>query len=79
MRDDQRIQLGDQIGRPTKHQVGLDPVGEGVEMLLLQSREKSRIALDRSVRILKVVGFCERRGDAAAARVLYDDLQNDKE
>jgi ribosome-associated heat shock protein Hsp15 len=37
------------------------------------------IALDRSVRILKVVGFCERRGDAAAARVLYDDLQNDKE
>ena len=37
------------------------------------------IALDRSVRILKVVGFCERRGDAASARVLYDDLQNDKE
>jgi ribosome-associated heat shock protein Hsp15 len=33
------------------------------------------IALDRSVRILKVVGFAERRGDAATARVLYDDLQ----
>ena len=33
------------------------------------------IGLDRSVRILKVVGFAERRGDAAAARVLYDDLQ----
>ena len=34
------------------------------------------IALDRTVRILKVTGFSERRGDAAAARVLYDDLQN---
>ena len=33
------------------------------------------IGLDRSVRVLKVVGFAERRGDAAAARVLYDDLQ----
>ncbi|MFB9266690.1 RNA-binding S4 domain-containing protein [Bradyrhizobium erythrophlei] len=33
------------------------------------------VALDNSVRVLKVVGFSERRGDAAAARVLYDDLQ----
>ena len=33
------------------------------------------IALDRSVRLLKVIGFSERRGDAAAARVLYEDLQ----
>jgi ribosome-associated heat shock protein Hsp15 len=33
------------------------------------------IALDRTVRVLKVVGFAERRGDAAAARILYDDLQ----
>ena len=33
------------------------------------------IALDRTVRILKVVGFSERRGDATAARVLYEDLQ----
>jgi ribosome-associated heat shock protein Hsp15 len=33
------------------------------------------IGLVRSVRILKVVGFAERRGDAAAARVLYDELQ----
>jgi ribosome-associated heat shock protein Hsp15 len=37
------------------------------------------IGLDRGVRVLKVVGFSERRGDAAAARVLYDDLQNNKE
>jgi ribosome-associated heat shock protein Hsp15 len=27
------------------------------------------------VRVLKVVGFAERRGDAASARVLYIDLQ----
>ena len=37
------------------------------------------IGLDRSVRVLKVVGFSERRGDAAAARVLYEDLQNARE
>jgi ribosome-associated heat shock protein Hsp15 len=36
------------------------------------------IALDRSVRVLKIVAFAERRGDAAAARVLYDDLDADK-
>jgi len=33
------------------------------------------IGLDHSVRILKVTGFSERRGDAAAARLLYEDLQ----
>lgn len=33
------------------------------------------IALDRAVRVMKVVGFSERRGDAASARVLYEDLQ----
>jgi ribosome-associated heat shock protein Hsp15 len=33
------------------------------------------IALDRNVRVLKVTGFSDRRGDASAARVLYDDLQ----
>jgi hypothetical protein len=27
------------------------------------------------VRLLEVVGFSERRGDAAAARVLYNELQ----
>jgi ribosome-associated heat shock protein Hsp15 len=32
------------------------------------------IGLDRTVRVLKVIGFAERRGDASAARVLYDDL-----
>jgi ribosome-associated heat shock protein Hsp15 len=34
------------------------------------------VALDRTVRILKVTGFAERRGDAAAARLLYDDLED---
>ena len=33
------------------------------------------VGLDRTVRVLKVTGFAERRGDAAAARVLYVDLQ----
>jgi ribosome-associated heat shock protein Hsp15 len=37
------------------------------------------IALDRSVRVLKVLGFSERRGDAATARVLYEDLQGRRE
>lgn len=32
------------------------------------------IALDRQVRILKVTGFAERRGDAGAAQALYADL-----
>ena len=32
------------------------------------------VALDRSVRVLKVEGFRERRGDAGAARALYRDL-----
>jgi ribosome-associated heat shock protein Hsp15 len=33
------------------------------------------VALDNSVRVLKVTGFAERRGDAPSARQLYDDLQ----
>jgi ribosome-associated heat shock protein Hsp15 len=33
------------------------------------------VGLDRGVRILRVAGFAERRGDASAARLLYDDLQ----
>jgi ribosome-associated heat shock protein Hsp15 len=32
------------------------------------------IALDHIVRILKVIGFAERRGSAEIARVLYEDL-----
>ncbi len=33
------------------------------------------VALDNSVRVLKVIGFAERRGDASSARELYEDLQ----
>ena len=33
------------------------------------------IALDRGVRLMKVTGFAERRGDATAARALYEDLK----
>ena len=32
------------------------------------------IALDRTVRVLKVLAFNERRGDASSARVLYEEL-----
>jgi ribosome-associated heat shock protein Hsp15 len=32
------------------------------------------LALDRSVRLVRVEGICERRGNAAAARVLYRQL-----
>ena len=32
------------------------------------------LALDRSVRVLKVEGFCEKRGAAPAARSLYRDM-----
>lgn len=32
------------------------------------------IALDRGVRVLKVVGFTERRGDAESVTGLYADL-----
>jgi ribosome-associated heat shock protein Hsp15 len=37
------------------------------------------IGLDYGVRILKVVGFSERRGDATAARVLYDELHSERQ
>ncbi|MDB5486057.1 MAG: RNA-binding protein [Tardiphaga sp.] len=33
------------------------------------------IALDRTVRVMRITGFAERRGDADAARLLYEDLQ----
>jgi len=32
------------------------------------------VALDRTVRVLKVVGFADRRGDAEAGRALAEDL-----
>jgi len=32
------------------------------------------IALDRNVRVLKVIGYAERRGSAETVRTLYEDL-----
>lgn len=32
------------------------------------------LALDRSVRVVKVAGFSDKRGGAPAARALYSDL-----
>lgn len=33
------------------------------------------VALDRTVRVLKVLGFAERRGSADEARVLWEDFE----
>lgn len=33
------------------------------------------VPLDSRVRVLEVIGFAARRGDAAAARAVYADLQ----
>ena len=41
---------------------------------LVRANDVITVALDRTVRILKVTGFAERRGDAAAARTLWEDL-----
>ena len=35
------------------------------------------LALDRAVRVVRVTGFCERRGNAQAARALYRNLAAD--
>jgi ribosome-associated heat shock protein Hsp15 len=32
------------------------------------------LALDRAVKVVRVEGFCEKRGDAPAARAIYRDL-----
>ncbi|MBI5261077.1 MAG: RNA-binding S4 domain-containing protein [Bradyrhizobium sp.] len=34
------------------------------------------IGLDRGVRVLRIVAFAERRGDADSARVLYEELRS---
>jgi ribosome-associated heat shock protein Hsp15 len=45
----------------------------------VKAGEVLTIALDSRVRILKVTGFTDRRGDAAAARAIYADLQSPQE
>ena len=41
---------------------------------LVRTRDVVTLALDRSVKVLQVEGFCERRGAAPAACTLYRDL-----
>jgi ribosome-associated heat shock protein Hsp15 len=41
---------------------------------LVRPGDVATIALDKQVRLLKVTGFAERRGDAEAARVLFEDI-----
>ncbi|MEA2952216.1 MAG: ribosome-associated heat shock protein Hsp15 [Alphaproteobacteria bacterium] len=41
---------------------------------LVRADDVITVALDRAVRILKVAGFAERRGDAEAGRALYVEL-----
>jgi ribosome-associated heat shock protein Hsp15 len=36
------------------------------------------IALDRAVRVLRITAFNERRGDAASARDLYEELTDER-
>ncbi|NVN85763.1 MAG: RNA-binding S4 domain-containing protein [Rhodopseudomonas sp.] len=37
------------------------------------------VGLDRTVRILRVAGFAEKRGNASSATVLYTELQERQE
>jgi ribosome-associated heat shock protein Hsp15 len=41
---------------------------------VLRAGDVVTVALDRTVRVLKVTAFAERRGSADAASVLYEDL-----
>ena len=40
----------------------------------VRSGDVITVALDRSVRVLKVRGFVERRGPAGTAQTLYEDM-----
>ena len=41
---------------------------------MIRAGDVITVALDRSVRVLRVRGFVERRGPAASAATLYEDL-----
>ena len=43
---------------------------------VVKSGDVLTIALDRGVRILRVLGFVERRGGSELARTLYEDLSS---
>ena len=42
---------------------------------MIRTGDVITVALDRRVRVLKVVGFVERRGPARTAPTLYQDLE----
>ena len=46
----------------------------GAASQLVRTGDVVTVALDRAVRVLKVEGFAEKRGDASFARGLYRDL-----
>lgn len=56
-------------------QVRVNGVREKAPGHAVKAGDVLTIGLDRGVRVLKVVGFAERRGDVSAARLLYDDLE----
>jgi ribosome-associated heat shock protein Hsp15 len=41
---------------------------------LVRAGDVVTLALDRAVKVIRVEGFCEKRGGAPAARALYRDL-----
>jgi ribosome-associated heat shock protein Hsp15 len=41
---------------------------------VLRTNDVITLALDSSVKVVRVVGFIERRGDATVARALYERL-----
>lgn len=46
----------------------------GAASHLVRPGDVVTVALDRGVRVLKVLGYAERRGSADEARVLFEDL-----
>lgn len=42
---------------------------------MIRAGDVITIALDREVRVLKVIGFVDRRGPAPSAAALYQDVQ----
>jgi ribosome-associated heat shock protein Hsp15 len=46
----------------------------GAPSQLVRVGDVVTLALDRSVRVIQVEGFCEKRGSAPAARTLYRNL-----
>jgi ribosome-associated heat shock protein Hsp15 len=58
----------------TEGHVRLNGTRVGASSQPVRAGDVVTVALDRSVRILKVTGFAERRGDADAARLLCEDI-----